>query len=1212
MNKKFISALLFGAMAIASTSTFVSCKDYDDDIDELHALVDQNSAALTAAKSALEAEIATLKTQMETKDAELASLIQAANAATAENKDAIAKEILRATQAEAALEARIVTAEKAIADIQTVLAGKVDKSEFDSTVKDIYAKLETVTTGLGKAMESIEALKKGLADEETARKAVAADLAQQVAALEALTKRVAAIEGDYLKAADKKALEDKIEEVRKALNAEIVALSQKVDANTTSIDELKTLAQKLSTMVDGISAELNTLNVLVKSALRSIVFIPDHYYWGIEATNILYLSYDVYNLAKTDAETKSTANGAVWAGKGRVNDVSLATKVHNAPNSPNPHTFATATTKSTILDFAANYHLNPSNADLKDAKFTILSDDKKYINTRAAAAGLSYMSHSVNNGILTVNINVANPNAIMSVPANSQVTVFATQVELPGNGEGEKVDTTITSDYATLYADKIKDLVLAHTKTPMTKVENTHCGDCNATPSTKSTRHLFATAAEAAGFTAEAYAPQDTCDWNSTLDLRKLVEIHYTNVEGQHVVMDAKTIEANGLTIKFELTGLWIGDAQTSESAHAQINPEDGYTFRPQSVNTSAEGKHQKEYGAEQTRSSIGRTPLVRVSLVNKSGEVVDYGYIRIRISETIKTVEKLEMYHEYNTGKYTYTCNDVCNQNYPTWSWTQRWDEMENDIYRQVAEYGLSHDEFRNIYELEMNQTLGVVAQYKGTKVQGVEGKATFVALADDKYIGRVVVDDANGPEETNIISWTLTSEQAKAYFSQALANQKGVAIKFEPKNDYNGKFAADLPTVYVWLTTEEPSITINQPSGVIDWSNAKIANYWYKFGSSERGDYEIRTNTLAPEDAHIANLKGQPFDNHFSNVFQGNEVIKSAYVTLKNAKYSDVTWNLVFSASNELASHVYTGVMDNSLNPLQKFRLKVTDETGAVNTSSATYGKYLRAYKDGQVYSAANSQVIAVLKYVAGARETPNNTYIEYVHSEYAYALLNYKSHLEISDAESTKDILDIVISLKGKNCVEIPLTNNEFDVRFLRPINVIDSEEEVTDAATDTLQIINIRDLITLSDWRSTSTTPVWKNENIDYWNYYQIKNITVVGAPTNVSDSTLINNQIYSNMHRGSDDPIEKKNAHVLGNITKEVEFWYHPEVPTNGVCDYDEDNAANYGYFIYKNLSSTVDKFKVLVPLRIEYEWGYVYCDVTITINRTVGNAKPHK
>ena len=35
MNKKFLSAILFGALMVSSTGTFVSCKDYDDDIDRI-------------------------------------------------------------------------------------------------------------------------------------------------------------------------------------------------------------------------------------------------------------------------------------------------------------------------------------------------------------------------------------------------------------------------------------------------------------------------------------------------------------------------------------------------------------------------------------------------------------------------------------------------------------------------------------------------------------------------------------------------------------------------------------------------------------------------------------------------------------------------------------------------------------------------------------------------------------------------------------------------------------------------------------------------------------------------------------------------------------------------------------------------------------------------------------------------------------------------
>ena len=48
MNKKILSALLMGAFFIASTSMFVSCKDYDDDIKNLQAQIDKNTAAINA------------------------------------------------------------------------------------------------------------------------------------------------------------------------------------------------------------------------------------------------------------------------------------------------------------------------------------------------------------------------------------------------------------------------------------------------------------------------------------------------------------------------------------------------------------------------------------------------------------------------------------------------------------------------------------------------------------------------------------------------------------------------------------------------------------------------------------------------------------------------------------------------------------------------------------------------------------------------------------------------------------------------------------------------------------------------------------------------------------------------------------------------------------------------------------------------------------
>ena len=47
MRKKYLSALLFGALLFASAGTFTSCKDYDDDITNLQNQIDANAEAIT-------------------------------------------------------------------------------------------------------------------------------------------------------------------------------------------------------------------------------------------------------------------------------------------------------------------------------------------------------------------------------------------------------------------------------------------------------------------------------------------------------------------------------------------------------------------------------------------------------------------------------------------------------------------------------------------------------------------------------------------------------------------------------------------------------------------------------------------------------------------------------------------------------------------------------------------------------------------------------------------------------------------------------------------------------------------------------------------------------------------------------------------------------------------------------------------------------------
>ena len=55
MNKKFLSAILFGALMVSSTGTFVSCKDYDEDIDRIDKELSEVKETIASLDSAIKA-----------------------------------------------------------------------------------------------------------------------------------------------------------------------------------------------------------------------------------------------------------------------------------------------------------------------------------------------------------------------------------------------------------------------------------------------------------------------------------------------------------------------------------------------------------------------------------------------------------------------------------------------------------------------------------------------------------------------------------------------------------------------------------------------------------------------------------------------------------------------------------------------------------------------------------------------------------------------------------------------------------------------------------------------------------------------------------------------------------------------------------------------------------------------------------------------------
>ena len=133
MRKKYLSALLFGALLFASAGTFTSCKDYDDDIKNLQEQID--------GKATLEE----LQSQLETMQADVTSA-----KTTAEEAKTIAEEALQ--KAEQALAGG--GASEGISEEQLAQAIADAKAEIEAQIEKL-ASLEDVQTEIDNLKEEL-------------------------------------------------------------------------------------------------------------------------------------------------------------------------------------------------------------------------------------------------------------------------------------------------------------------------------------------------------------------------------------------------------------------------------------------------------------------------------------------------------------------------------------------------------------------------------------------------------------------------------------------------------------------------------------------------------------------------------------------------------------------------------------------------------------------------------------------------------------------------------------------------------------------------------------------------------------------------------------------------------------------------------------------------------------------------------------------------
>lgn len=295
MKRKYFSALLMGALTIASVSTFTSCKDYDDDIDNLQSQID---------KAGLQSDIDALKTQLQDAASTASAAKTTAESALAKANDAAVK-----ADVEKAIQKVEVTANKAATDVATAISNA--------------ANAQTTADG---AQKAADAAAKAVKDAQKQ-----ADQAVKDAAAAATTANAAAKQADFEKALERignletsRVTADKLDEKLTQLKEELLgadgdketigSLTVKVNAYKGAVEELYSAVTSVELVetysgVNGFTSNWNTTNGITSLTVEMLHgLISDDSKFGDENGNEKAILYAVAINNTVDSKAEAAAD----------------------------------------------------------------------------------------------------------------------------------------------------------------------------------------------------------------------------------------------------------------------------------------------------------------------------------------------------------------------------------------------------------------------------------------------------------------------------------------------------------------------------------------------------------------------------------------------------------------------------------------------------------------------------------------------------------------------------------------------------------------------------------------------------------------------------------------------------------------------------------------------------------------------------------------
>ena len=668
MNKKYLSVVLFGALLAASAGTFTSCKDYDDDIKGLQERIDKSGSTitdlqtqLTTLKAAADAAQATADAA-KTAAAEAKTAADAAKAAGDQAKADAATALAAAKAAEAAAaQAKADAIEEATKQVealrnsmQAAIDKKLDVTAFEEASKLLGARIDGIEAGLsnlknGAVKENTEAIKSAQ-DAIEALQSADEDFATTLKELDEYVKITLEAKID-VNADDIKAAQDDI----KAAQEDLDALWKKISGGEGSLEDLISKnATAISDLKDAIEDELDVIKGDIKDIQADIKKING------QITAINQNLAGLHTLVVSRLTSISLAPDLFVDGIEAVRFTSL--QYSPMGESENASIPATSYKFSTAALATASYHFNPASFKLANADYGYIDRTAEVVETTRAIAASKLVEivgePEANPVTGTVDFKLLRLNSHTTQPGLDRTNMIALQATLKGDAvdEGEK-NAVITAPYVAVY-DAIlsyEDVRIADKETLTTGADEAH----------------YATTFDAC--TKED--PRYKIPYDKEFNLKDLVATCFgNNGHDEFPIADYK------LSYRFAV-------------ASTAYNIEEGNTETNQQkwikCNDAIEGKYQAEgFNPE----AFGRTPILKVELVDEAGNVVRRGFVKV---EFIAEKES-----DFTVGNEAKELTFACNVTEASYTITEEF--IRENVYRKITNgtnIGMSHEEFWNIY---------------------------------------------------------------------------------------------------------------------------------------------------------------------------------------------------------------------------------------------------------------------------------------------------------------------------------------------------------------------------------------------------------------------------------------------------------------------------------------------------------------------------------